>query len=1224
MEDTLDEVLESEAMYNRIKTTRGNSTSSAITNQTGLQTPLLADSQESMTAMREGMSTVGTVVGSRTRVDSVAFFPVAEDYEHLKGEDEEFDLKVCKAYVLDAVKGRMPNLRIQMRDEINICGVSMTPLRAYNLVHHRIWRRMLTFAIFFHLALAVWEYNHPIVCTCLELLILGLYLADAMLRTFSHDRDQDIGETWFPLTWARARYVAIGLALADLFVFGLCFTSLRNSAFRLSRLLRPYFLIERGRVLRQLMTAVMYTIPKVMEVVVLIGFNIVIFGIFGFYLFSERGLRLGNNPNFVNLETSCWSLVVLMSTANFPDVMMASYSYSNWTAIFFVLYLLTALYLLFQIILAAVFSRFQDKAKEILSQIPKIQTVCLCAVYELLADTTITESSVEQESLGTQPADELQGSPAVPRGAAFKGFARDDYNDDTSQPSEGSSSRYDASMHQSDHTRVSIPMTDKNPQKMIRDHSSNRLKSFQVTSSDAVQKKRMWEQLAGVGAQLEIQELQKAGVTPDTHAAAPAPMAPLHPAWTGGITAEVARKSLLRPIISSPGLGPTTGGRSRGGSVDCEDEYKARHETRVGSVPVLPTSALRGVAPEKKSLGDTAKKPQGNRSVSFATNDGIPKVLLEEHGQFEHPSLSEAAKKTESAAVEDSSTTLASDTTVPASLLAEEQETASDNQGHRPSGLTLSLATKTSRSVSQVSQPEQQQPRATFTFASLIRQGNLPEPVSPRHPSFSARPQSPSLPQSPLPSQSNLQPQAQREHQPTQFSSPSQSPTPDDPHSADSGPGVFGSLTTNVVSRSAFHRFVSYVRHDLEPDHINIIFNAMDTSKTGYIDLREWLRLIDFIDVSFKLQDDPEAYRAPESAWEKAKSFLKSSMYNTLCDLLVIFNAILVAIMLSVERDSTSYRSLAGISLVLTVLFALELTIRVIVIGPKQFFRSTLNVFDVLIVSAAIVLRATSAAGLTNRLLREIDLFRVIRIVRVLSLSKRARAILNTVGRLTPALRSLFMILISIYYLFAIVGVGFFKDVIRKGHMSEEFMRTYYAQNNYWENNFNDIMHAFVLLFEIMIVNNWNLTVEAFVVATGTNWTRVYFVAYFFCTVVVGMNVVVALILEAFITKYSSAETELESEEDTGVDLDSEYRAALTAALNEYAESRDSGDLPGTASSVNDGSSETPGATSENDGARRDTTKLRRLWQVVLKRRTQRMYKLIFDSKNLSQHIRGE
>jgi len=157
-----------------------------------------------------------------------------------------------------------------------------------------------------------------------------------------------------------------------------------------------------------------------------------------------------------------------------------------------------------------------------------------------------------------------------------------------------------------------------------------------------------------------------------------------------------------------------------------------------------------------------------------------------------------------------------------------------------------------------------------------------------------------------------------------------------------------------------------------------------------------------------------------------------------------------------------------------------------------------------------------------------------------------------------------------------------------------------------------------------MIVNNWNLTVEAFVVATGTNWTRVYFVAYFFCTVVVGMNVVVALILEAFITKYSSAETELESEEDTGVDLDSEYRAALTAALNEYAESRDSGDLPGTASSVNDGSSETPGATSENDGARRDTTKLRRLWQVVLKRRTQRMYKLIFDSKNLSQHIRGE
>ncbi len=153
---------------------------------------------------------------------------------------------------------------------------------------------------------------------------------------------------------------------------------------------------------------------------------------------------------------------------------------------------------------------------------------------------------------------------------------------------------------------------------------------------------------------------------------------------------------------------------------------------------------------------------------------------------------------------------------------------------------------------------------------------------------------------------------------------------------------------------------------------------------------------------------------------------------------------------------------------------------------------------------------------------------------------------------------------------------------------------------------------------------------EAFVLATETNWARVYFVFFFFSTVVVAMNVVVALVLEAFITKYSNAGSE--NEDDSTEELDRDYRDALTTALSEYAEEHDKqSDNPGMAGSGgendsgganNGGIGAGGGGGSGGSGGAAEQGKLRRLWQVVLKRRTQRMYKLIFETKNSSDHIR--
>jgi len=260
--------------------------------------------------------------------------------------------------------------------------------------------------------------------------------------------------------------------------------------------------------------------------------------------------------------------------------------------------------------------------------------------------------------------------------------------------------------------------------------------------------------------------------------------------------------------------------------------------------------------------------------------------------------------------------------------------------------------------------------------------------------------------------------------------------------------------------------------------------------------------------------------------------------------------------------------------------------------------------------------------------------FRALRVLRHLQLSLRFRAILVTVRRLFPALRSLFLIMFAVYYFYGVLGVDLFENIIIRGQMDEAFMKTYYANNNYWENNFNDLPHAFVTLFEIMIVNNWNLTVEGFTAASHSNWPRVYFCCFFFSTVIVMMNVVVALVLEAFIGKYSVRDG---ADGPVELDMEEENKQRLTTALLQYVAEKSEADASGEHG--HDGELRSRGQSktgksgvmmktfaSENgshalsvvsgDGG---VSQQQQLVRIVLKKRTQRLYRMIFDTSHTDE-----
>ncbi|XP_023149923.1 two pore channel protein 1 isoform X2 [Amphiprion ocellaris] len=135
----------------------------------------------------------------------------------------------------------------------------------------------------------------------------------------------------------------------------------QTSHVRVTRALRPIFLVDCrycGAVRRNL-RQIFQSLPPFIDILLLLLFFMVIFAILGFCLFSTNAA----DPYFNTLENSLVSLFVLLTTANFPDVMMPAYSKNRWSCVFFIVYLSIELYFIMNLLLAVVFDTFNDVEK---------------------------------------------------------------------------------------------------------------------------------------------------------------------------------------------------------------------------------------------------------------------------------------------------------------------------------------------------------------------------------------------------------------------------------------------------------------------------------------------------------------------------------------------------------------------------------------------------------------------------------------------------------------------------------------------------------------------------------------------------------------------------------------------------------------------------------------------------------------------------------------------
>ena len=87
----------------------------------------------------------------------------------------------------------------------------------------------------------------------------------------------------------------------------------------------------------------------------------------------------GANPNFATFGTSVYSLLVLQTTSNFPDVMMASFDSNHASAFFFFVYNLLGIYFLMALVLAVIYNTYNENVLKTVYKITVTRRQCVRA-----------------------------------------------------------------------------------------------------------------------------------------------------------------------------------------------------------------------------------------------------------------------------------------------------------------------------------------------------------------------------------------------------------------------------------------------------------------------------------------------------------------------------------------------------------------------------------------------------------------------------------------------------------------------------------------------------------------------------------------------------------------------------------------------------------------------------------------------------------------------------
>jgi len=222
------------------------------------------------------------------------------------------------------------------------------------------------------------------------------------------------------------------------------------------------------------------------------------------------------------------------------------------------------------------------------------------------------------------------------------------------------------------------------------------------------------------------------------------------------------------------------------------------------------------------------------------------------------------------------------------------------------------------------------------------------------------------------------------------------------------------------------------------------------------------------------------------------KNVVELKKFQFVVFVIIILNAVILGLETSPEIQQ-NYGSLLDVADSICLgLFVIELLCKIIAY-KGSFFKSGWNWFDLLVVVGSFV---TTIDGLAS--MRVIRLLKEIRALRLISGLKTLQVIVSAIIKCVPSVFFTSLLLLVLYYVYAIVGVNAF------GQSSPEY--------------FDSIGTAMISLFQLMILDDWGGMMRLVSGVHPHAW--IYFISFVVLSAIIMLNVVVGIAVKFFADAY--------------------------------------------------------------------------------------------------------